>query len=170
MVVLGRIVAPYGVQGWVKVHPLGDDPDAWRRMREWWIGSESEGKVWKAYPLESFRRHGGSWIAKLGSVDDRDGAEGLDGWFIAAPREALPQPRQDEYYWTDLIGLAVTNELGESLGKVVSLIETGAHQVLVVKAGADDGSTERLLPFVSQVVKAVDIAAGCIRVAWGKDW
>jgi 16S rRNA processing protein RimM len=170
MVVLGRIVAPYGVHGWVKVHPLGDDPEAWRSMREWWLGSDSEGQAWQTYPLEGFRRHGASWIAKVGGVDDRNGAESLDGRFVAAPREALPQPRSDEFYWTDLIGLAVTNELGESLGKVASLIETGAHQVLVVRAGDDADAKERLLPFVSQVVKTVDVAAGRIQVEWGKDW
>jgi 16S rRNA processing protein RimM len=170
MVVLGRIVAPYGVLGWVKVHPLGDDPEAWASMREWWLGSDAEGKVWHAYPLDGFRRHGASWIAKLGRVDDRSGAESMDGQFVAVPRGALPQTQKDEYYWTDLIGLAVTNELGESLGQVDSLIETGAHQVLVVKGIDSGGQKERLLPFVSQVVKGVDIAAGIIRVEWGKDW
>ncbi len=170
MVVLGRIVAPYGVHGWVKVHPLGDDPEAWCSMREWWLGSDSEGKVWQPYSLEAFRRHGASWIAKLDGVSDRNGAESLDGQFVAAPREALPHVKSGEYYWTDLIGLAVMNEQGESLGKVDSLIETGAHQVLVVQDDGNGESRKRLLPFVSQVVKDVDIAAGLIRVEWGLDW
>jgi 16S rRNA processing protein RimM len=166
MIVLGRVVAPYGVRGWVRIHPLGDDPETWLGMRQWWLGSDGEGKVWQPYSVEAFRRHGASWIAKLGGIDDRSGAESLDGRFVAAPREALPQTEQDEYYWTDLIGLEVRNEQDESLGKVDSLLETGAHQVLMVK----DGETERLLPFVSQVVKGVDIAAGCIRVEWQVDW
>lgn len=170
MIVLGRIVAPYGVLGWVKVHPLGDDPDAWSGMREWWLGADGEGEDWKSYLVEGFRRHGASWIAKLAGVDDRNGAERLDGSFIAAQREALPQPQPGEYYWTDLIGLAVTNEHGESLGKVNSLIETGAHQVLVVRCDQEGEAKERLLPFVSQVVKDVDVSAGCIRVEWGVDW
>jgi 16S rRNA processing protein RimM len=166
MVVLGRIVAPYGVRGWLKIHPLGDDPDAWREMPKWWLGLDSEGQVWQPYPLEAFRRHGASWIAKLGGIDDRGAAERVDGQYVAAPREAMPQTEQDEYYWTDLIGLAVVNEQGEALGKVESLLETGAHQVLVVK----DGETERLLPFVSQVVKSVDIGGRNIHVSWLADW
>ena len=48
MIVLGRIVAPYGVLGWVKVHPLGDDPDAWRNLREWWLGADGEGEDWES--------------------------------------------------------------------------------------------------------------------------
>jgi 16S rRNA processing protein RimM len=166
MVVLGRIVAPYGVRGWVKVHPLGDDPEAWCGMPQWWLGPDADGSCWQPYPLEAFRRHGAAWIAKLGGVDDRNGAEEVDGRYIAAPREAMPETAGDEYYWTDLIGLAVRNEQGESLGTVDSLLETGAHQVLVVQ----DGETKRLLPFVRQVVKDVDVGAGVIRVDWGMDW
>lgn len=105
-------------------------------------------------------------MAKLEGIDDRDAAGRLEGWYIAAPREAMPGTAKNEYYWADLIGLSVTNEQGESLGKVDSLIETGAHQVLVAK----EGETERLLPFVETVVKSVDVAGGRIRVEWGKDW
>jgi 16S rRNA processing protein RimM len=166
MIILGRVTAPYGVRGWVKVHPLGDDPEAWCSMPQWWLGSDADGSSWRTYPLEAFRRHGASWIAKLGGVDDRNGAEAVDGQFVAAPREALPLTDRNEYYWTDLVGLAVRNEQGESLGRVDSLIETGAHQVLVVK----DGETERLMPFVSHVVKGVDVSGGTICVEWGKDW
>lgn len=166
MIVLGRVVAPYGVHGWLKVKPFGDDPDAWRTMPQWWLAAEAESDSWRTYGVEGFRPHGAAWVAKLAGIDDRTKAEQIDGWFVGVPREALPRTGQDEYYWTDLVGLVVMNEQGESLGKVGSLIETGAHQVLVVQ----DGETERLLPFVGEIVKGVDVAGGCIRVAWGKDW
>jgi 16S rRNA processing protein RimM len=166
MIVLGRIVAPYGVRGWVRIHPFGDDPASWRRMSEWWLGADAEGDVWQPYKVESLRAHGAGWVAKLGAVDDRNAAESLDGRFIAAPREALPDTHADEYYWADLIGLAVVNEQNDRLGEVTSLFDSSAHSVLVVQ----DGETERLLPFVETVVKGVDVAGGCIRVAWGKDW
>lgn len=135
-------------------------------MPQWWLGVSDSGDTWQAYSLEVFRPHGSGWIAKLKGVDERTAAEKLDGWYIGAPREALPETAQDEYYWTDLIGLAVRNEQDESLGTVDALIETGAHQVLVVK----EGETKRLLPFVAQVVKKVDIVAKTIRVDWGMDW
>lgn len=177
MVVLGRVVAPYGVRGWLKVRPFGDDPEAWGAMPQWWLGPGADvagGDNWQAFGIESFRPHGAGWIVKLAGVDDRTRAEQLDGWLIGAPREALPQTARNEYYWTDLIGLAVVNEQGESMGRVESLIETGAHQVLVVKGGSGSGSgseaKERLLPFVGEVIRGVDVVGGCIRVAWGKDW
>lgn len=166
MVVLGRVVAPYGVRGWLKIHPLGDDPHSWSDMPQWWLGASPEGSVWQTYPLEVFRPHASGWIAKLKGVDDRSGAEKLDGWYVGAPREALPPTAPDEYYWTDLIGMAVRNEQDQSLGTVDSLVETGAHQVLVVK----DGETKRLLPFVGQVVKKIDVDARVVRVDWGMDW
>lgn len=166
MIVLGRIVAPYGVRGWLKVKSFGDDPDAWRDMPQWWLGEQAEGSNWEAFGVEQLRPHGSGWIVKLAGVGDRDAAERLDGRFVGAPRDALPKAGQDEYYWADLVGLAVMNEQGESLGKVDSLLETGAHEVLVVK----DGDATRLLPFVAQVVREVDAAGGRIVVAWGRDW
>lgn len=168
MVVLGRIVVPYGVAGWVKVHPFGDDPLAWKGMPTLWLGAAPESADWSPVALKGLRFHGKSLIVKFDGVVDRSAAEKLDGLYVAAPREALPKNAADEFYWGDLIGLAVVNEDGESLGKVVSLIEAGANQVLVVNEG--EGVRERLLPFVASVVKDVAVSAGCIRVAWGKDW
>jgi 16S rRNA processing protein RimM len=167
MIVLGRVVAPYGVRGWLKVKPFADDPDAWRVMPQWWLAKDvAADDDWQAFKLEGLRPHGAGWIAKFAEVGDRAAAEGLDGWFFGAPREDLPRNEGNEYYWADLIGLEVVNEQGESLGRIESLIETGAHDVLQVK----DGETKRLLPFVGQVMKDVDVAGGRIRVAWGSDW
>lgn len=166
MVVLGRVVAPYGVKGWVRVHPFGDDPAAWGDMPQWWLGATPDGADWAPVALKEFRSQGKGLVACLEGVDDRAAAENIVGRYIAAPREAMPKNAENEYYWGDLIGLAVVNEAGESLGQVKTLIDASANQVLVV----GDGETERLLPFVANVVKDVSVAAGCIRVAWQKDW
>lgn len=168
MIVLGRIVAPYGIAGWVKLHAFGDDPAAWRGMPRWWLGHSDEGRDWAPVTLKELRFHGKGLIAKFEGVDDRNAAEKLDGRYFGAPREALPQGAANEFYWGDLVGLGVVNEAGESLGTVASLIEAGANQVLVVKDEA--AKCERLLPFVAAVVKDVAVAEGRIRVAWQKDW
>lgn len=167
MVVLGRITAPYGVQGWVRLHPFGDDPASWREIDRWWLGSdETDFSAWRAYPLQTLRLQGKSWVAKFSGVDDRNGAEQLVGQYVGAPRSALPATGQDEFYWADLVGLNVVNEKQESLGHVAELLESGAHAVMVVV----DGETKRLLPFVGHVVKDVNIAAGLMRVDWERDW
>ena len=111
----------------------------------------------------------GHAVIKQGSLygfADRNGAESVDGYYIAAPREALPKPDADEYYWADLVGLEVHNASGVVLGKVSGLMSTGAHDVLQVQ----DGDTERLIPFVASYVTAVDIDGGRINVEWEADW
>jgi 16S rRNA processing protein RimM len=168
MIVLGRIVAPFGVHGWLRVHPFGDDPEAWRKMPQVWLSADADAPAvsWKARGLEEIRRHGDGVIAKLAGIDSRDASEALGSCYFGAPREALPPAAAEEYYWADLVGLAVVNTQDHSLGRVKSLLETGANEVLVVV----DGERERLLPFVQNVVKAVDVAGGSIRVEWDSDW
>lgn len=167
MIVLGRIVAPYGVKGWLWLHPFGDDPERWREIKHWWLGSDSG---WRAWPLQAMRQQGKGWIVKLTGIDDRGGAEQLVGQYVGAPRAALPPTETDEYYWADLIGLQVVNGRQESLGRVAEMIESGAHAVMVVRDGEGETAVERLLPFVGQVVKEVDVPAGVIRVDWERDW
>lgn len=168
MVVLGRIVAPFGVQGWVKVRPFADDAEGWAQMPQWWLGPEpgTEASDWQRYSLKACRLHGDGLIAKLEGIDDRDAAEALAGHYVAAPREALPDNEEGEYYWADLIGLKVVNRESEPLGRVEALIETGANHVLCVK----DGDIERLLPFIEQVIEQVDLQGGTVRVDWQRDW
>lgn len=168
MIVLGRIVAPFGVQGWLKIHPFGDDPLSWRSMPNWWVATDPDApaEVWSPRKLRGCRMHGKGLVATIEGVDDRNAAEAIEGWYIGAPREALPKPGADEYYWGDLVGLAVSNEAGEPLGTVSGLISTGAHDVLQVQ----EGDNERLIPFVAAYVLDVDLANRTIRVAWEKDW
>ena len=165
IVILGRLADPYGIRGWIKLHPYGDDPLAWVDMPVWWISKD--GEAWRECGLKGLKVHGNGLVVLLDGVDDRNASEAMKGVLVGAPREALPTTNEDEFYWTDLIGLEVVNTADERLGKVVGLIETGANAVLRV-VGDDD--VEHLLPFVSAVVLAVDKQAGLIRVEWGSDW
>lgn len=168
MIVLGRIVAPYGIKGWLKINPFGDDPLAWREMPRWWICADSEApaEAWRPMTLAGCRLQGRALVAGFAEVPDRTAAEALAGCYIGAPREALPETGKDEYYWADLIGLRVANREGVELGMVSGLLSTGAHDVLQVQ----DGDEECLIPFVAAYVDEVDRQAGLIRVDWQKDW
>lgn len=165
IVVLGRLADPYGIRGWVRLHAFGDDPLAWAEMPVWWLSRD--GEAWREVKLEGMRAHGDGLVALFEGIADRNAAEALKGMLVGAPRAALPATDEGEYYWADLIGLEVVNTAGEALGQVAGLIETGANDVLRVVA--KDGS-ERLLPFVSAVVLAVEKGAGRVRVEWGSDW
>jgi 16S rRNA processing protein RimM len=166
IVILGRIVGPYGIKGWVRVHPFGDDPLSWGEMPVWWLAPSEQGG-WQEKKLKSFKVHGDGLLAAFEEVVNRNDAEALKGWWIGAPREALPATDENEFYWSDLIGMTVSNTAGESLGTVKGLIETGANDVLQV---VDAEGRERLLPFVAAVVLQVDREARQIRVEWGLDW
>lgn len=169
MIILGRIVAPFGVKGWLKVQPLGDDQLAWADMAEWWVSRKDDApdEAWTAHELVDCREHGNVLVAQFADVNDRDAAEAMKGLFVGAPRDALPATGEDEFYWADLTGLAVVNTAGESLGTVAGLISTGAHDVLRVVEGEE---AERLIPFVKAYVLDVDMPGRTIRVDWQKDW
>lgn len=168
MIVLGRIVAPFGVRGWLRIHPFGDDPIGWQTIAQWLLSPDADAATdtWRIYVPETVKAHGGGLLAKLQGVGDRGAAEALTGCYIGALRSDLPPTRKDEYYWRDLIGLEVQNLQGMALGHVDSLLETGANDVLVVV----DGENKRLLPFVEDVVVKVDPVGRLIRVDWGIDW
>ena len=165
---MGRIGAPFGIQGWVKLHPFGDDPLAWETMPHWWLCAHDRAPdaQWRTLALRACRLQGKNLIAAFEGISDRTAAEALRGQFFGAPRDAMPAPAEDEYYWGDLIGLRVENADGEPLGEVVALMSTGAHDVLQVK----DGDIERLIPFVPAYVNDVDTTTGRVTVTWEKDW
>lgn len=170
MIVLGRIVGPYGLDGWVRLHPFGDDVESLAGMSRWWLGVDDCGDVWQAHVPEKLKPHGSGWIVKFAGIDERNAAEAIDGLYVAAPRSALPETAANEYYWADLIGLEVMNVRGESLGRVAEMLSGAANDVLCVEADVDGKPRRRLLPFVAQVVKDVDRAGAKIRVDWESDW
>lgn len=169
MNVLGRIAAPYGLQGWVKVQVFGDDPQAWAEMDAWWLGRDEAlaEEAWQPRQLSACRVHGKGLVARFAGIVERTGAEALVGCYVAAPREALPKTSEGEFYWADLIGLDVVNLAGERLGRVAELIRTGAHEVLDVR---DEADASHLMPFVATVIRQVDLAGRRIQVDWERDW
>lgn len=162
MVVMGHVSAPFGVQGWIKVHAYTEAADGLFDYPVWWIGKPG---AWREYEVVSGDVHGKSLVAQLAGCADRNAAAALKGSQIAVPRKSLPAAEADEYYWNDLIGLRVVNTQGQDLGQVEKLLETGANDVLVVR-----GERERLIPFVANSVLEVDLKAGCIRVDWDADY
>lgn len=177
-VVLGRIGAAYGIKGWFHLHPFADDPERWLTLPNWWISPaepDADGVApWRVVAPEGMRAHGDGIVARLDGTGDRNAAEALRGFWIGAPRDMLPEPESETYYWADLVGLPVTNTQGHHLGHVDRLIETGANAVLIVREGAEPKARERLIPFVGNIVREVTPlkagTAGRIVVDWGVDW
>ena len=178
MVVMGRIVAPYGVYGWVKVVPDTEYLDGLLEYETWWIGKAPN---WREVTVEQAKIHNDVLLIKLAGIADRDVAFSLKGQHIAVPRDALPETEEGEYYWSDLIGLSVSNTEGVVFGKITQVFETGANDVLVVREDqptsvkGKDGKVreeyrERLIPFTSEAVPEVNIQAGTVLVDWDADF
>lgn len=159
---MGRVTGPFGVVGWVKIHPYTETSGSLTRYHTWWMG---KAEPYAEHAVTEAKVHGAEVVAKLEGIDDRDAAAMLKGMLVAVPRAELPRPKKDEYYWTDLIGLSVVNAEGVEFGTVKELLETGANDVLVVQ-----GERERLIPFIRQVILDVDLKGRSIRVDWGADY
>lgn len=160
---LGRISGVHGVKGWVKIHSFTEPRENVVGFRHWTLDT---GAGLVEVEVEAGRLHGRTVIAKLAGTDDRDAALERVGAGIGVPRAALPELDAGEYYWRDLEGLAVVTTAGERLGRVDHLLETGAHDVLVL-----DGAPGRLIPFVpGPVVRDVDLEAGHIVVDWSSEY
>ena len=158
---MGRVLGPFGVRGWVKIHPYTEHPAGLTQYAQWWLRTP---KGWQAFSPAETEQHGQHLVARLQGLSDRDEASGFTGVDIAVDREVLPETDSGEYYKDDLVGLKVVNLAGENLGRVVEVFENGAHDILRVV----DAGVERLLPFIGNVVEKVDIGAGEIQVDWGE--
>lgn len=169
LVLVGYVSGAYGIHGWVRIKPYSSDGDALLAAKTWWLDKPDMHDV----EMMQSKLHGGDVVASLMGVAGRDAAEALKGATVHVRRSHFPALDNDEFYWVDLIGLAVVNERGESLGVVGDLIDNGAHPILRVEQPAVEGqkpAPELLIPFVDQFVKTVDQAARLITVDWEADY
>ncbi len=180
---VGRVLGAWGIKGGIRVQPFSKDPKALFSSRRWFIRPPENLLVVKAgvtrFPpllhITSSKDQGDSVVATAQELPDRNAAEAMQGARIFIARSSFPTAGDGEFYWIDLIGLAVINRQGEALGTVVDLIDTGAHSVLRIRRpdaveGASLDANERLVPFVAAFVDAVSLADRCITVDWGLDY
>lgn len=164
MVIMGRVASAHGIRGWVKIQPFTEYVDSLLDYETWWLGNEQG--PWREVEVQQCDVHGKVLVAQLQDCPDRNAAERLKGQLVAVPRSELPEQDEDEYYWSDLIGMAVVNEAGDRLGTVDKLLETGANDVLSVRGE----SGEILIPFVEAAIKQVDLQNKTILVDWAADY
>lgn len=168
LLVIGKIVSVHGIRGDVKVYSFTDPIDNLLKYPEWTLRRGSEVKQVK---MLKGRRQGNILVATLDGLTDREVARTYADFEICVPRADLPSLDDGEFYWHQLQGLKVINQEGVLLGKVDHLLETGANDVLVVRAceGSVDDS-ERLLPYIDSCVLAIDVAKGEMQVDWDVDF
>ena len=162
-VTVGEVNGLFGVDGGLRLYSFLENPPDLLGFERLWLVLEGGPTPYRV--LET-RRSGRALAALLEGVGDREEARRLLGTRIQVPRSLLGEPDPGEYLWADLVGLAVRDPNGAYLGEVVSLMETGANDVLVVR----DGKRERLIPFLSETVLEVDLEGGVIRADWDPDF
>jgi 16S rRNA processing protein RimM len=155
---LGQVGAAHGVSGEVRLRSFTADPAA---IAGYGPLETEDGRIFLIEALRPAKDH---FIAQLSGVRDRDAACALANAKLYVPRERLPEPdAADEFYYADLIGLAVVDPAGNELGTVVAIHNFGAGDLIEVQRAA--GGTTQMLPFDAATVPVVDIAAGRIVVA-----
>ena len=153
---MGVFGAPQGVRGEIRVKSLTKEPSA--------IGGygplTDKGRT-RAFAFETLRAlKDNMLIARVAGVSSREAAEALKGMEIFVRRDQLPPPNEDEFYYDDLVGLEAVDAAGGRLGRIVSLMNYGAGDVLEI-APAQGGET-LLLPFTKRVAPRIDFDAGRI--------
>lgn len=159
-IAIGKIGSPYGVHGWLKIRTYTEFGASILDYVPWYLSDVNN--EWKVATVEQGRAHGSGIIVKLAGIESPEEARLYTGKTIAVTRSQLPTLAENEYYWSDLIGLTVINKNGEILGKVIYLMETGSNDVLVVK-----GEKEIAIPYLlGEVVTRVDLLKQEIHVDW----
>lgn len=174
---VGRIGEAWGVKGWFKVFAHSREPGALLAAGAWFLlpvqqqgaGSPFSGAV--LLTVRDVREHADTLVAQAEGISDRAVAEQLRGARVFVARSAFPEVQDGEYYWVDLIGLAVVNREGVQLGTVKELLPSGPQTTLVLTGELHEGKPrERMIPFVSAFVDHVDLAARRITVDWQPDY
>ncbi len=162
---LGAIQGVFGIKGWLKIYSFCRpkeqilDYSIWKLKTT--VGVED-------YGLQEGKLHGNGIIAKLHNLNDRTQAEKLIRAEIWVDRNEMPELAEEEFYWFQLEGLNVITMEGDSLGRLKSMMETGANDVMVV---VDADKQEILIPYIrEQVIKQVDLDKNTITVDWQKDY
>ncbi len=157
-VCVGRIGAPHGVRGEVKLWPFTADPLAVARYGE--LKTADGARTFEVEALRPARDH---VVARFKGVRDRAAAEALRNLELYVPRDRLPAiEADDEFYYADLVGLAATDRDGSAIGTIVAVHNFGAGDLLEVEPV--DGRDTVLVPFTEATVPEIDIAAGKVVV------
>ncbi len=162
-VIIGCLGAVHGVRGWLKIHSYTDPITNILEYPNWQIQHKNQ---WRPLDVEDSKINNNTILIKIRDINDRDIAKTYTNDLIAINREALPEPGENEYYWSDLIGLNVTNTAGIMLGKIVEMRDTGANDIIIIQ-----GEKRRhLVPYLNHVIQSIDLDKQQMIVDWDDDF
>jgi 16S rRNA processing protein RimM len=147
---VGKITGAHGIHGEIEVLAYGLPEDvaglaAGSQLTKLFIKG-------KPYPIKSARKHKKLILFKLMGIAKREEAEALRGSEVSISRQELPALQKGEYYWFELMGMEVSSEDGEDLGKISNIFSTGSNDVYEVRGPLG----EILIPAIEGGVIRVD--------------
>ena len=148
---IGKVVAPFGIHGELKVRSLSDIPDRFAELELVYLGpAHIQHRILNTRPSK-----GDMLVLKLADIDDAQTAEAMRNFEISIPINQLAKLPPDSYYQHDIIGLQVYTLGGRYLGKIVDIMPTGSNDVYIIESASD--SKQILIPAIKDVIKQVDL-------------
>lgn len=165
---IGKIIAPQGLNGEVRVYPDSDFPERFEQPGTRWLLCSSDQEP-RSIELLSGRYLAGKnlYVVQFLGVENRNQAEALRGCKLLVPESDRPVLGEDEYHVLDLVGLAVImQKSGEKIGSVVDVMSAGNDllQVELHQEQSVDKTRTVLIPFVKEIVPVVDLQARCVEI------
>lgn len=154
--VIGKIIAPRGVRGELKVAIETDTPERFLRTARVFLGDER-----RVYTVRAARLHQGNALLRLAGIETRNDAEVWRNTYVYVSLEDAVPLEEGEFYHYQIEGLRVRTTAGEDLGRVREVLQTGANDVWVVRGRGG----EVLIPALKDVIVGVDLDAGVVTVA-----
>ncbi|MDB5469484.1 MAG: rimM [Caulobacter sp.] len=157
LLLIGRVGGAHGVRGEVRIATFTADPLAVTQYKHL---KRADGSA--ALTITSARVSKGGVVARAKGIDTKEQADALRGLTLHIDRADLPEPDEDEFYLADLIGLSAVTPEGELLGKIKSVQDFGAGDILEIEPAL--GGQTWYLSFTREAVPTVDVAGGKLTV------
>ena len=151
LVLVGKIVGTHGIKGLLKVYTYSGNIQSLQSSGTVYL-KDTKGTLTE-HVISAVTAHAGGFILCLDDFNDINQVLSLNASELFLRMSQLPAPDEDEYYWRDLIGLAVVTDQGVELGSLVDIFETGSNDIYVVRGE----SKEYLIPAIADVISLVDL-------------
>jgi 16S rRNA processing protein RimM len=153
LIAVGRITGTHGIKGQLRLQSYSGNLDNLTAARSV-ILRQPDGTL-REYGLRRAADHGNVFLLTLAGFDNINQVLDLVGSELCLEPGQLPEPGEGEYYWRDLLGLAVNTDCGQTLGMISDILETGANDIYVVTGQG----REYLIPAVASVITTIDLQA-----------
>jgi 16S rRNA processing protein RimM len=154
--VVGLLRRPHGVRGEMVMDMLTDFPERLRRGARVYVGDQRQPMT-----IRQRRPYDRGALISFLEIETPEAAASFRKTYLYVRSDEIPALQEGEYYHHQVLGLRVVSDDGALVGKLVDIIETGSNDVYVVQP---DSGPEVLLPVIDEVVLAVDLKGGEIKV------